>query len=142
MDHGPSVRPFPHVPVDPHTDLQHARPLLGIMKQNVSLNQLESCVNVAELNWSGLLFLHASKHLADTFFARGEPVPADIPKPDLILAADCVYFEPAFPLLVQTLAELVPRSETSDGQSRRDDPEVLFCYKKRRKVRCTCDRST
>ena len=125
MDHGPSVRPFPHVPVDPHTDLQHARPLLGIMKQNVSLNQLESCVNVAELNWSRLLFLHASKHLADTFFARGEPVPADIPKPDLILAADCVYFEPAFPLLVQTLAELVPDRST----------EVLFCYKKRRKVR-------
>ncbi|KAH9853831.1 putative methyltransferase-domain-containing protein [Lenzites betulinus] len=80
-------------------------PLLGIMKQNVSLNQLESYVSVAELNW-------------------GEPLPLDLPKPDLILAADCVYFEPAFPLLVQTLADLV-----HDGS-----PEVLFCYKKRRKA--------
>ena len=41
----------------------------------------------------------------------------------MILAADCVYFEPAFPLLVQTLADLT--LPTTD---------VLFCYKKRRKV--------
>jgi len=44
--------------------------------------------------------------------------------PDLILAADCVYYEPAFPLLVQTLSELAIDDKT----------EVLFCYKKRRKV--------
>ncbi|KAI0773826.1 putative methyltransferase-domain-containing protein [Fomes fomentarius] len=80
-------------------------PLLPIMKQNVRLNNLEYCVTVSELNW-------------------GEPIPVDIPKPDLILAADCVYFEPAFPLLVQTLADLVP-DKSSD---------VLFCYKKRRKA--------
>jgi predicted nicotinamide N-methyase len=48
----------------------------------------------------------------------------DLPQPDLILAADCVYYEPAFPLLVQTLSDLVV-----DGMT-----EVLFCYKKRRKV--------
>ena len=41
----------------------------------------------------------------------------------MVLAADCVYFEPAFPLLVQTLVDLV-----------HDETEVLFCYKKRRKV--------
>ncbi|KAH9894211.1 putative methyltransferase-domain-containing protein [Cubamyces lactineus] len=80
-------------------------PLLGIMKQNVSLNGLESCVSVMELNW-------------------GAPIPANLPRPDLILAADCVYFEPAFPLLVKTLADLVKDSST----------EVLFCYKKRRKA--------
>jgi len=40
------------------------------------------------------------------------------------LAADCVYFEPAFPLLVKTLTDLVPDKST----------EVLFCYKKRRKA--------
>ncbi|KAI9001146.1 putative methyltransferase-domain-containing protein [Trametes punicea] len=80
-------------------------PLLGIMKQNVSLNGLESRVSVMELNW-------------------GEPIPPDLSKPDLVLAADCVYFEPAFPLLVKTLADLVPDRST----------EVLFCYKKRRKV--------
>ena len=34
------------------------------------------------------------------------PIPTTIQRPDLILAADCVYFEPAFPLLVQTLSEL------------------------------------
>lgn len=54
---------------------------------------------------------------------RGLPIPESIPKPDIIFAADCVYFEPAFPLLVKTLANL---SDTST--------EILFCYKKRRKV--------
>jgi hypothetical protein len=43
---------------------------------------------------------------------------------DVVLAADCVYFEPAFPLLVATLCALAG-AET----------EVLLCYKKRRKVR-------
>jgi predicted nicotinamide N-methyase len=52
------------------------------------------------------------------------PIPTTIQRPDLILAADCVYFEPAFPLLVQTLNEL------SDSTT-----EILFSYKKRRKVR-------
>ncbi|KAI0366381.1 hypothetical protein BV20DRAFT_1055672 [Pilatotrama ljubarskyi] len=80
-------------------------PLLGIMKHNVSLNDLDAAVYVMELNW-------------------GEPIPADLPRPDLILAADCVYFEPAFPLLVKTLADLVQDTST----------EVLFCYKKRRKA--------
>lgn len=56
--------------------------------------------------------------------ARGEPVPSNVPpKPDIILAADCVYFEPAFPLLVQTLADLSHPTT-----------HILFCYKKRRKV--------
>ncbi|PPR02451.1 hypothetical protein CVT24_002000 [Panaeolus cyanescens] len=79
-------------------------PLLPIMNRNVILNSLESNVVVAELNW-------------------GEPIPQEIPKPDIILAADCVYFEPAFPLLVQTLSDL-------------SDPStiILFCYKKRRKA--------
>lgn len=55
---------------------------------------------------------------------RGEPIPQDMLSSDLILAADCVYFEPAFPLLVQTLTDLTSMH----------DPEILFCYKKRRKV--------
>jgi len=57
---------------------------------------------------------------------RAKPVP-ELPRPDIILAADCVYFEPAFPLLVSTLAALVPRPPERA-------PEVLFCYKKRRKA--------
>ncbi|KAG1820553.1 putative methyltransferase-domain-containing protein [Suillus subaureus] len=80
-------------------------PLLGIMQQNVTLNGLQSCVSVRELNW-------------------GETLSSDIPPPELILAADCVYFEPAFPLLVQTLSEMAIGGST----------EILFCYKKRRKA--------
>ena len=40
-----------------------------------------------------------------------------------MLAADCVYFEPAFPLLIKTLCDLVKK-----------ETQVLFCYKKRRKA--------
>ncbi|KAG6897221.1 hypothetical protein C0992_003419 [Termitomyces sp. T32_za158] len=54
-------------------------------------------------------------------------LPSSFPMPDLVLAADCVYFEPAFPLLVQTLCDLV-------DVAGRKEPEVLFCYKKRRKA--------
>jgi predicted nicotinamide N-methyase len=81
-------------------------PLLDIMTRNVQMNDIEGDkITVAELNW-------------------GSPLPTSIPsKPDIIIAADCVYFEPAFPLLVQTLSDL------SDART-----EVLFCYKKRRKA--------
>jgi len=74
------------------------------MSRNVLLNKLSSNVAVSELNW-------------------GEPLSDDLPRPDLVLAADCVYYEPAFPLLVQTLSDLVG-----------ERTEVLFCYKKRRKA--------
>ena len=60
--------------------------------------------------------------------ARGEHLPVGLPRFDVILAADCVYFEPAFPLLVHTLEQLVDRQHE-------DQPEILFCYKKRRRVR-------
>lgn len=63
-----------------------------------------------------------------TLAPRGVPLPSSLPMPDLVLAADCVYYEPAFPLLVQTLCDLVDVN-TSDRE-----PEVLFCYKKRRKA--------
>jgi len=78
-------------------------PMLGIMKHNVALNQLAPIVQVAELNW-------------------GSP-PTDIRRPDIILAADCVYFEPAFPLLVKTLDDLSDQTTV-----------IFFCYKKRRKA--------
>ncbi|PCH41625.1 hypothetical protein WOLCODRAFT_137503 [Wolfiporia cocos MD-104 SS10] len=90
-------------------------PLLDIMRRNVIMNDLSERVRVAELDW-------------------GTPIPffSDFPRhPDVILAADCVYFEPAFPLLVQTLAELVPVPSLSVTDAQ---PEVLFCYKKRRKA--------
>ncbi|EIW82482.1 hypothetical protein CONPUDRAFT_123467 [Coniophora puteana RWD-64-598 SS2] len=78
--------------------------LLDIMNKNVEINDLQSRVTVCELNW-------------------GDKLP-DVPRPSIVLAADCVYFEPAFPLLVQTLCSL--------GDSK--DVEILFCYKKRRKA--------
>ncbi|KZT74572.1 hypothetical protein DAEQUDRAFT_761413 [Daedalea quercina L-15889] len=89
-------------------------PLLPIMQRNVAMNGLSSGVQVAEFSW-------------------GSPLPRNIPLPSVILAADCVYFEPAFPLLVQTLVELIPRSDSSCNRAGWEEPEVLFCYKKRRK---------
>lgn len=61
-------------------------PMMDLMKRNTELNGLTNKVKVELLNW-------------------GEPIPAPISRAptDIILAADCVYFEPAFPLLEQTL---------------------------------------
>lgn len=58
---------------------------------------------------------------------RGEPLPQEILdfKPDTVLAADCVYFEPAFPLLVQTLQDLLALVPSAT---------VYFCFKKRRRA--------
>ncbi|TFK29223.1 hypothetical protein FA15DRAFT_664136 [Coprinopsis marcescibilis] len=78
--------------------------LMPIMEQNIRLNELENRVFTSKLDWAS-------------------PTSTNIPKPDLILAADCVYFEPAFPLLVDTLDSLATTHT-----------EILFCYKKRRKA--------
>lgn len=58
---------------------------------------------------------------------RGEPLTQEIRdlKPDIILAADCVYFEPAFPLLLQTLQDLLALEPSAT---------VFFCFKKRRRA--------
>lgn len=45
--------------------------------------------------------------------------------PNVIIAAECVYFEPAFPLLMQTLKDLLELSP---------DAIVYFCFKKRRRA--------
>ena len=64
-------------------------PMLSLMKQNIDLNQLNGAVDAAVYDW-------------------GAAVPETLPaNPDIILAADCVYFEPAFPLLQQTLKDLI-----------------------------------
>ncbi|KAH8986361.1 putative methyltransferase-domain-containing protein [Lactarius akahatsu] len=86
-------------------------PLIPIMERNIALSNLQSNVTAAELDWS-------------------KPLPEHLPQPDIVLAADCVYFEPAFPLLVATLVALVPPPHESAPMA----PEVLFCYKKRRKA--------
>ena len=46
-------------------------------------------------------------------------------KPNVILAADCVYFEPAFPLLLTTLEEFMDVC---------NDAVIYFCFKKRRRA--------
>ncbi len=57
----------------------------------------------------------------------GSPLPASLPTAyrtsDIVLAADCVYFEPAFPLLLETLRELIGEQTL-----------CYFCMKKRRKA--------
>lgn len=58
---------------------------------------------------------------------RGDALPAEIVqfRPDTILAAECVYFEPAFPLLLQTLRDLLALCPSAT---------VYFCFKKRRRA--------
>ncbi|PAV21111.1 S-adenosyl-L-methionine-dependent methyltransferase [Pyrrhoderma noxium] len=108
-----------------HVYLSDQAPLLDVMRTNVKLNDQSSRVSVIEYNW-------------------GEPKPDSMPEHiDVVLAADCVYFEPAFPLLVSTLCDLIPLpslsqssselTDTSNGQPE-ESQEVLFCYKKRRKA--------
>jgi len=81
-------------------------PLLPAMERNSKLNGLQDRVDVMEYNWG---------------CGKPDGLPDRI---DYVLAADCVYFEPAFPLLVKTLCDLATLGK----------PEILFCYKKRRKA--------
>ncbi|KAH7344855.1 putative methyltransferase-domain-containing protein [Rhizoctonia solani] len=81
--------------------------LIKIMEENIELNNLRGRVRASVLNW-------------------GESLSPDLPSMvSLIIAADCVYAEPAFPLLVSTLVDL---------NSAYPEAEILFCYKKRRKA--------
>ncbi|KAG7288499.1 hypothetical protein NEMBOFW57_004852 [Staphylotrichum longicolle] len=80
----------------------------SLMQHNISLNGLDDRVRARVLNW-------------------GEPLSQEVLdfKPDVILAADCVYFEPAFPLLMQTLHDLLALVPAAT---------VFFCFKKRRRA--------
>ncbi|KAJ5570373.1 uncharacterized protein N7459_009803 [Penicillium hispanicum] len=80
-------------------------PMLSLMKDNIRLNNLDATVTASVLNW-------------------GEPTPDHIPpQPDIILAADSVYFEPAFPLLITTLEDLLGPGSL-----------CYFCFKRRRRA--------
>ncbi|KAJ5715016.1 uncharacterized protein N7483_012197 [Penicillium malachiteum] len=80
-------------------------PMFSLMNDNIELNGFKSTVMASILNW-------------------GEPLPGNIPsKPAVILAADCVYFEPAFPLLITTLQDLLG-----------PDSVCYFCFKRRRRA--------
>lgn len=81
------------------------KPMLSLMETNVKLNNLSALVTPAILDW-------------------GKPLPDYIPsRPAIVLAADCVYFEPAFPLLVSTLETLLAPGSV-----------CYFCFKKRRRA--------
>ena len=79
--------------------------MLDLMQQNIALNNVDDKVAAHVFDW-------------------GDPRPALVPAhPDVILAADCVYFEPAFPLLQQTLQDLIGPRTT-----------CYFCFKRRRRA--------
>lgn len=81
--------------------------MLALMENNIKINNLSSAVIATVLNWG-----------------ESEPLPSGIPShPTIVLAADCVYFEPAFPLLISTLQKLL-------------GPESVcyFCFKRRRRA--------
>ncbi|KPM44745.1 hypothetical protein AK830_g1771 [Neonectria ditissima] len=82
--------------------------MLELMQHNIKLNQLGAKAHAMVLNW-------------------GEPLPASVleQKPDVILAGECVYFEPAFPLLMTTLKALLELNPAAI---------VYFCFKKRRRA--------
>jgi len=82
--------------------------MFDLMGKNIALNGLESRVVELVLKW-------------------GEPLPSEVlqQRPNVILAADCVYFEPAFPLLLSTLADLLELCR---------EATIYFCFKKRRRA--------
>ncbi|TWU72415.1 hypothetical protein ED733_002402 [Metarhizium rileyi] len=82
--------------------------MLDLMQTNIRLNRVESRATALVLNW-------------------GEPLPLQVvaQRPNVIIAAECVYFEPAFPLLMETLRNLF----ALNGEA-----VVYFCFKKRRRA--------
>jgi protein N-lysine methyltransferase METTL21A len=79
--------------------------MLELMKRNITLNDMDGIVEASVYDW-------------------GEQRPlAILEHPDIVIAADCVYFEPAFPLLHHTLTTLI-------------GPQTVcyFCFKKRRRA--------
>lgn len=86
--------------------------LVPLMDRNIKLNELEH-VFPEELWWG--------EPLKPEF----APTRSNQRQIDLILAADCVYLEKAFPLLEVTLLDLT---------SCKDPPIILMSYKKRRKA--------
>ncbi|KAL1872156.1 Protein-lysine N-methyltransferase efm6 [Paecilomyces lecythidis] len=91
--------------VDAPIYITDQKPMLALMEANIKLNNLSPLVKASILDW-------------------GTPIPESIPQhPAVILAADCVYFEPAFPLLVDTLRSLIG-----------PDTICYFCFKRRRRA--------
>lgn len=104
--------------------------MLALMRQNISLNLLEDSVAASILDWgiSSTSWQQLHHHIvpgSSSAFASTPKPSSTMGKvfPDVLLAADCVYFEPAFPLLQETLRELIGPNTT-----------CYFCFKKRRRA--------
>lgn len=98
--------------------------MFALMKENTELNNLGSKVEAVVYDWGGPMPEEID------FEETVKPNPQSTPdrrKPDVILAADCVYFEPAFPLLKDTLFDLL-------NDNPNDEAVCYFCFKKRRKA--------
>lgn len=81
--------------------------MFALMQTNISLNALTTTVEAVIYDWGD-----------------APPSNVNVPRhPDIVLAADCVYFEPAFPLLQKTLQDLIG-----------DNTVCYFCFKKRRRA--------
>ncbi|KEF51166.1 uncharacterized protein A1O9_12780 [Exophiala aquamarina CBS 119918] len=87
-------------------------PMLALMKKNIAMNHVGDRVEALVYDWGTP---PPDKVLRNT----GETTQ----HPDIVLAADCVYFEPTFPLLLQTMGDLIG-----------PDTVCYFCFKKRRKA--------
>lgn len=81
--------------------------MLGLMQHNMGLNGAEGRATALVLKWGEAL-----------------PVAVVQQRPNVILAAECVYLESAFPLLQQTLQDLLALN---------GDAVVYFCFKRRRR---------
>lgn len=79
--------------------------MLSLMKDNITLNEESERVHAEVLDW-------------------GAPLPDYCKDVDLVLAADCVYLESAFPLLEKTLMDLTEK----------ENVPILMAYKRRRKA--------
>ncbi|PFH55757.1 hypothetical protein XA68_17660 [Ophiocordyceps unilateralis] len=82
--------------------------MLGLMQRNIRLNDVGDKATALVLNWG-----------------QGLPEAVVRQRPKVVLAADCVYLEAAFPLLLQTLEEVL----AVNGEA-----VVYFCFKKRRRA--------
>lgn len=91
--------------------------MLSLMQRNIALNSLEDKVTAEVLDWGTPIPPPSDKESSSLISMVEERYP------DIILAADCVYFEPAFPLLLRTMQQLL-------------GPKTVcyFCFKKRRKA--------
>lgn len=94
---------------NPAIHLTDLPPLLPLLATNIALNTLQTPCVASHLPWGTSTLPPSLSQL-----------------PDVVLAADCVYFEPAFPLLLETLGRLIG-----------EETVCYFCFKKRRRADMT-----